>query len=283
MSAIAPSSSSSSSAVTQLLVGAVNPATAPPPQTSPSTASAASPANPSDRLDLSAHAKAVLAQAQQDKIAADKLQAFLESSRNANRASKSATADQTSTVSATSSNNSPAGAGAAAEIEQAFQRLTGQATDNAPSQPASKPFTNFSNQLEIDGFSISVSENAATLAYHAVINGPGGLSVSNTIFGGADDNVLAPFGESGGGRAAPGITEQGSQNGAVEYYTFTESAAAATSLTASSTSSSATASSVAAEASVVNIAIDVTTGSIQATESKALIVASAAQVNDRPL
>jgi hypothetical protein len=56
----------------------------------------ASASNPSDSVNLSAQAKAILARAQQDQIAADKLQAFLQSAKNPEGASRGANTKPTS-------------------------------------------------------------------------------------------------------------------------------------------------------------------------------------------
>jgi hypothetical protein len=117
MSAITTSATSSGlSAIAQLLANSANTATAVTSQTSQSgsSAPAAAARNP-DSLDLSDHAKATLARAQQDKIAADNLQAFLQSARNPNGAGKSSSSSQTSD-----------------DVAKVFDQLTGQT--QAPTQ-----------------------------------------------------------------------------------------------------------------------------------------------------
>jgi hypothetical protein len=117
MSAITASATSSGlSAIAQLLANSAHTATAATSQTSQSGSSAPVTAsrNP-DSLDLSDHAKATLAQAQQQQIAADNLQAFLQSARNPNGAAKSSSPSQTSD-----------------DVTKLFDQLTGQA--QAPAQ-----------------------------------------------------------------------------------------------------------------------------------------------------
>lgn len=83
MSAIASTGSSSGySAVAQLLANSVSAGL--PQSNQPSAPGTSSPTASSDSLTLSDHAKAVLAQAKADKVAADALQAFLQSARNPN-------------------------------------------------------------------------------------------------------------------------------------------------------------------------------------------------------
>jgi hypothetical protein len=121
MSAIATSGASSGlSAVAQLLANSVSTAAASTPQAGPSSSKtpAAASSNLSDSLDLSDHAKATLARAQQDQIAADKLQAFLQSARDSKGAGNSSSPSRGSNQ---SSNQAPN------NVTKAFDQLTGQA------------------------------------------------------------------------------------------------------------------------------------------------------------
>jgi hypothetical protein len=99
MSAIAATGSPSSySAVAQLLADSLPSATAGLPQAGPSGTSGSSAAgnSASDSLNLSDHAKSVLAQAKANKVAADQLQTFLQSVRNPNGTGKTSATGQTS-------------------------------------------------------------------------------------------------------------------------------------------------------------------------------------------
>jgi hypothetical protein len=113
MSAIAATGLSSSAIVSLLNSGLSS-----PPQAVPvTTQSGASPSsNPIDSLNLSDHAKAILAQAQQEQVAANELQSFLQSARNSNGNGNSSASNQTS------GNN----------VLQNFDQLTGQT--QAPTQ-----------------------------------------------------------------------------------------------------------------------------------------------------
>jgi hypothetical protein len=140
MSAITNSATSSGlSAIAQLLANSANTATAVTSQTGSSAPAAAS-SNPSDSLDLSDHAKATLAQAQQQQIAADNLQAFLQSARNPNGAGKSPSPSQS--------------AGQASDdVTKIFDQLTGQT--QAPTQtqgPAQAQQTYYAPNQSLDDF-----------------------------------------------------------------------------------------------------------------------------------
>jgi hypothetical protein len=117
MSAIAPTASFNNySAVAQLLAdGSSNTAAAGAASQIGESGSSGSPAatssGPSDSVNLSDHAKAVLAQAQKDQVAANQLQSFLQSARNPAGTGGNAAPSQSS-----------AGTGT-----QVFDKLTGQA------------------------------------------------------------------------------------------------------------------------------------------------------------
>jgi hypothetical protein len=99
MSAIAATGSSSSyGAVAQLLADSLPSANAGSSKAAASSASSSSAAgkSASDSLNLSDHAKAVLARAKSDQVAADQLQAFLQSVRNPNGTGHNSATGQTS-------------------------------------------------------------------------------------------------------------------------------------------------------------------------------------------
>jgi hypothetical protein len=126
MSAIvATGSSSGYSAVAQLLANSVSSATADIPQNGQSGASGSSAtptSGPSDSLNLSDHAKAVLARAQTDQIAAGELQTFLQSVRNPN-----------------GTGTAPASKPTSDGVTQIFDQLTGHT--QAPNQSLDDFFT----------------------------------------------------------------------------------------------------------------------------------------------
>src|ERR1700743_3431686 len=128
MSVIAATASSSSySAVAQLLTDGLSNAAAAATQSGQAAGSAAdtSSGNPTDTVDLSDRAKAVLAQAQKDQVLADQLQQLVQSNRSG--AGKSSTSDQSPPSASTSGQ-------AADTVIQAFDRLTGQTDVASASQ-----------------------------------------------------------------------------------------------------------------------------------------------------
>jgi hypothetical protein len=143
MSAIAATGSSSSySAVAQLLANSLSSATAGIAQTGQATvpaSSATSTSNPADSLTLSDQAKATLARAQTDQLAANKLQAFLQSARNSN--GSGTTAPQPT----------------ANDVTQQFDQLTGQ----TQSQSANTTFITLNDFLNADVHSL-VDANKGT-------------------------------------------------------------------------------------------------------------------------
>jgi hypothetical protein len=139
MSAIA-ATGSSSSAIAQLLASGLSNAetTVGIPQIgqgSSSATSAAASANPSDSLNLSDHAKAILARAQQDQIAANQLQSFLQSARNPGGTGNSASSSQASDDAGT----------------QIFDQLTGQTQSQHQSQQGNPGSPSLADFQQADG------------------------------------------------------------------------------------------------------------------------------------
>jgi hypothetical protein len=137
MSAIAATGSSSGySAVAQLLANSLSSAASGNPLTGQSSnlgSSATPTSGPSDSLNLSDHAKAVLARAQTDQIAAGELQTFLQSARNPN-----------------GTGTPPASKPASDNVTQIFDQLTGQTQSQQPPQqdPANLSLAGFE---QVDG------------------------------------------------------------------------------------------------------------------------------------
>jgi hypothetical protein len=117
--------------VAQLLAGSFNTATTQIPQ-SGSSAPGATSSSPSDILDLSDHAKATLARAQQDKLAADKLQGFLQSVRNAKADKIAGPGQSLSQQGPSQASNAQTASQASDDVTKIFDQLTGQA--QAPTQ-----------------------------------------------------------------------------------------------------------------------------------------------------
>jgi hypothetical protein len=137
MSAIAATGSSSSySAVAQLLANSLSSATPGISQTGQSTTSGSGTptSGSSDSLDLSDHAKAILARAKTDQVAADELQTFLQAARNPNGTGGTSASSQASGDNGT----------------QIFDQLTGQ----TQSQSANTTFITLNDFLNADVHSL---------------------------------------------------------------------------------------------------------------------------------
>jgi hypothetical protein len=211
---------------------------------------------PATNVDLSDEVKALLAKAETDQVVADRLKSLVQ-------------AHQTG-----SNRNSVSEAESKAEVDQAFQHLTGgdgPAPERSQALGPVEPAINFSDHTQIAGFSVSVTADAGSGAFSTVVNGPDGLSFFDKRFGRGDE-------VSGSEGVEPGITVGSYQAGNVEYVTFTQDETATESVTASSNSQSAAASAAAAHSYAVTFAIDFTTGSIQTTQSDVSGVSATAQV-----
>jgi hypothetical protein len=202
--------------------------------------------------------KAILARANADQDVAERLRSFVAGEQgNGSNAAHPAT-----------------GNGAASSVDVAFQKLTASQAqlsgpdDAAPVQPA----TSFSKQVNLGGFSISVSANATTGSFSTAINGPNGVSFFDKRSGMSSEI-------SGFQGLRPGLSAQSSQVGNVEYVTFTQNDAAAASVTATSGASSISKSAAAVHSGSVTIAIDFTSGSIQLVQTDALATSMATQIN----
>jgi len=256
MSAVATTSLKGSNLAGLIPANALSPSSSDPTSSGGSNAAAGDGRGPATNVDLSDKVKAILAQAKTDQSVAERLQAFIESRREGG--TKGPQADD----------------GSKTDIDQAFQRLTGgdvQAADSSQAPGPVEPAINFSDQAQIGGISISVNANAESGAFSTVIDGPDGLSFFDKRFGQGDE-------VSGFLGLGPGTVASSYQSGNVEYVSFTQSEAAAVSVTASSGSESIAASATAAHSSSVTFAIDFTTGSIQTTQSDVSTESVTAQV-----
>jgi hypothetical protein len=150
---------------------------------------------------------------------------------------------------------------------------------SGPSQDAASqdsavlaPKASFANAMQIDGFSISVRADAATGAYATVVNGPDGLHYLSKGW-------ASGGGWGGGGPFGPGVSMRESQSGNVQYITISKNVAATTTVSASSSDIGSVSATVAsAESDQITFAIDFTTGSITATETRQSVnIASTSQ------
>jgi len=287
MSAIAATGSISSySAVAQLLTeGLSNPAaTNGTPEIGLTAASAAntSPDNPTDTVDLSDHAKAVLAQAQKDQVLSNELQALVQSNRTSRGTDKNSISGQSA--------GSPSTSGQVADnVMQEFDRLTGQTTAASTGQtddtpPASTngwgsvfpgvfvPTKSMSTSLTLGGFTVSVQSDPSRLSSEIDVSG-NGVSTWSKHFWPSD---MA----SGGSGSPPGISVSigaNPNNSTEDIVTITQNEAKATTESASSsTTGSATAAAVSARSSSITFVINYATGQITAAQSSETVSALSA-------
>lgn len=279
MSAIAATSSSADySAIASLLNSGLSSPAGPAPQAAQSSASPSS--GPSDSVDLSDHAKAVLAQAQKDLVLANELQAFVQSNRSSGGTGKNSISGL--------STQSPSTPGQVADnVMQAFHQLTGQTTavstgqtgDNQPSSADGwgssifpdvfVPTKSMSTSVTLDGFTVSVQSDPSRLYSEVAVSG-NGVSTFSKHFWPSD---MA----SGGSASPPGISVSiGSNpnNSAEDIVTITQNQATATSASASSsTKGSATVAAVSAQSSSITFVINYATGQITAAQSSETVSA----------
>jgi hypothetical protein len=278
----ATSSSSSYNSILSLLNNAASPAPANADATSAKTAAAdssSSSGGPVDSVHLSDQAKATLARAKTDQVAADKLASFVQSLRNQKHPSQTSSGKTpssssqtpvtfeelagisqtsvTATRSTTNSNNAPPSGGDQAAADWANYRY--------------EPKVTFSDTLQFNGFSISASANANSWNSDVQISGPDGLKAWNTIWGGGKD---APTAGGGGGtnNASTTFSSQIIDNKLI--VTFISASAAVSETATHDASGSAAQSTAASQSSITNIVIDFETGKISATEAESSVAAT---------
>jgi hypothetical protein len=214
MSAIAATSSASSySAVAQLLANGLSSTAAANGipqigQATNSNSSGTSSGGPTDSVDLSDHAKAVLAQAQKDQVLANELQAFVQSNRSSGGTAKNSISGQSTQSQSTSGQ-------VADNVMQEFDQLTGQTTaastgqtgDNQPSSADGwgsifpgvfVPTKSMSRSVTLGGFTVSVQSDPSRLYSEVDVSG-NGVSTWSKHFWPSD-------GASGGSASPPGIS-----------------------------------------------------------------------------
>jgi hypothetical protein len=258
MSTISTTASSGNTIAALLADIGSTPTEAAPSQPSAGKA-AASDHGPATTVQLSDDVKAILAKAQSDQAAADRLQSFVASRRGNVGTTPAATT----------------GAASKNDIDKTFQQLTSASsasTDDSNELTPVEPTHSFSNVAQFAGFAASVHANAKDGSLSVQINGPRGLEFSHKRFG--QTGEIAGFGYSG---MVPGpIYGVGDwDRGNVEYVSFAENDAAAVSTSISTDGATASAGAVSAHASTITFAIDFSTGSIQMTRSDAYAAATA--------
>jgi hypothetical protein len=287
MSAIAATASSSGySAVAQLLTSGLSNMASPSGtpqigQTGNSSTAGTSSNNPTDTVDLSDRAKAVLAQAQKDQVLAGQLQELVQSNKNPSGSGKNSISGQ--------STQSPSTPGQAADnVMQEFDQLTGQTTAASTAQTADSkassadgwgsifpdafvPTKSMSTSVTLGGFTVSVQSDPSRLYSEVAVSGNGVSTWSKHFW---------PSDMGGGGSASPpGISVSiGSNpnNSAEDIVTIAQNEATATSESASSTKGSATAAAVSARSSSITFVINYATGQITGSQSSETVSALSA-------
>jgi hypothetical protein len=264
MSAIAPANSYTSDIAAALLANSDGTSQSSPSEPAAPAATSAGSSHgrdPATRVDLSDKVKDILARAGNDQDVADRLKAFVESHRINNN-------DGTSRDGSSSGHNS------GADVNKGFEQLSGGTStsdDSADYQPV-QVAKSFATGLSADGYSISAVGRASDGSFQIAIVGADGTSFLDRRFG-----TSGEF--SGFGNLGPGTAAQAYQRGNKEYITFSESEAAATSVTASSDAGSVSATSSATHTAQVTFVVDFSTGGISMLRSESTSVSTAVQIN----
>ena len=223
-------------------------------------ASSESDRDPATRVDLSDRVKDILARASSDRDVADRLKAFVEQLRS-------------DAANASARNASPSDQNAASDVDQAFQQLSGGASTNGDSQDDQpvQPTQNFATGFQAAGYSISAVGRASDGSYQIEIVGPDGTGFLDRRFSTGDGLTLSNLGD--------GTTAQEYQSGNKEYITFSQSEAAATSVTASSDAGTVAATSEATQTDSVTFIVDFSTGAIAMAQTESTSVSTNVQIS----
>jgi hypothetical protein len=260
MSTVAPATSSANAAAFLLGQDAPNEAA---PSTSAAPGFNVAPGDdrgPATNIVLSDKVKSILARATADQDVADRFKAFVDAQRPDG-------ADG-------SSKGSGHSGAKRHDVNKAFAQLTAaaQAADSSDDLSPVKAEHDFSNGVQVDGFTLSVAARAKDGSFRTELVGPDGLSFFDFRFGQSGE-------VSGFGGLKPGMSAASYQRGNVEYITLTENDAAALSATVSTDAGTVTTSAAATHTSQITFAIDFTTGAIQATKADAWASSGSAQIS----
>jgi hypothetical protein len=206
--------------------------------------------NPATRVDLSDKVKHILARASSDQDVADRLRAFVNSHFNDGSSSSRSY-----------------------DVNKGFAQLSGASWggDGSANDAPVEVEQNFATGLKADGYTISAIGRARDGSFQIQIVGPDGNSFLDRRFGTSGE--FSTFGGIGPGEAA-----QSYQRGNKEYITFSESEAAATSITASSDAGFVSATSAATHTASVTFVVDFSTGAISLAKSESTSVSTTVQI-----
>jgi hypothetical protein len=213
---------------------------------------------PVTHVDLSDRVKRLLARASNDQGVADQLKDFVEQ-RRSNGTNTPAQAALPSSGQDTST-----------DVSQAFEQLSGGAQIAQGDQPV-QTAQNFASSLEAGGYTISAAGSASDGSYQIEIEGPDGTGFLDSRLG--TSNELSAFSNLG-----PGTAAQEYQSDNKEYITFSQSEAAATSVTASSDAGTVSATSAATKTGFVTFVVDFSTGAISMAQTEQTSVATQVQI-----
>ena len=194
--------------------------------------------DPLDTLDLSDHAKTILARARAEQLVADRLAAQLRPD-----------ADGESTTTTAQS---------ADKVSKSFISLAGiSEADLTPWQPT-VPKVTFTSTLQAFGFSVSATGSADSWSSDIQIRGPNGLQAWDTIWGGGRGMPTAGGGGVSGLKDGQGYLA--SKDNGKATFTIADIGATATAIA----TDDASASTGTASFNATTIVVDFTTGNISA-------------------
>jgi hypothetical protein len=159
-------------------------------------------------------------------------------------------------------------------VNKGFEQLSGGTAADDDSDGPVQVTNNFAAGLSADGYTISAIGRASDGSFQIAIVGQDGTGFLDRRFG-----TSGEF--SGFSNLGPDIAAQEYQRGTKEYITFAESAAAATSVTASSDAGSVSATSSATHTASVTFVVDFSTGGISMLRSESTSVSTVVQI-DKP-
>jgi hypothetical protein len=173
MATIASANPSIGAAVAALISSGSNAnATAPDASKSSSSASPSFGINPATNVSLSDQAKAVLARAKSDQVAAAELQAFLEAHRIGSKGGADSAGNTSASTRTPSLGNFT---GQDGTIYGVIVTPTEPGSAVVTAVPTVDPKISFSSQLQAGGFTISATGDASTGTYDVEIDGPNGF------------------------------------------------------------------------------------------------------------
>lgn len=207
----------------------------------------------SDIVDLSDQAKTILEQARANKLASEKIDAFVQNG------AQSQSAETNSALNGSSQQSTSTSSSSADSQAQTFQPFT-------PTQSLSKTVT-------YDGYTLTLNTDAGTQWYGIELSG-NGVQAYDKHFGPSDQAA-------GGSGAVPGVEISAglpdSNNEALDAITVTRTSATASNASISSSSGSAAASAASAQSSSITFLVNYKTGQISIEQSAASLSAQSVQ------